>query len=77
MKGAKVGYHEDPSTVVCDPKTGVCDTKGSAAYDAAILERHSGTVGVTVTIRNGTFYLPKCRFVFTGRWMCIKKKDLL
>jgi hypothetical protein len=68
MKGARVG--QPP----CNPETMSCNAENSEAVE---LTKYSGTAGVGVTIRNGTFNLPKCRFVFTGRWMCIKTKDLL
>ncbi len=77
MKGAKVGYHADLSTLDCYPDTDFCSLQPGASSSASQPERHSGTVGVGLTFQNGTFNLPKCRFVFTGHWMCIKTKDLL
>ncbi len=70
MEGARVGYPVVPSA----PSQGA---QAQASSSPSELGKYSGTAGVGVTFRNGTFNLPKCRFVFTGRWMCIKTKDLL
>jgi hypothetical protein len=73
MKGARVGEHKTPvdlTTPVYDSdpfKLSFLAMEDSASVP---LERFSGTAGVGVTIRNGTFNLP---IRLKGRWRCITK----
>jgi hypothetical protein len=47
-----------------------------AASVAVLLKKYSGTAGVGVTIRNGTYNLPKRQCVFKERWRCTKPTKL-
>jgi hypothetical protein len=73
MKGARVGEHKIPvdlTTPVDDPDTFFGGSQPQAASESAPLKMFSGTAGVGVTIRNGTFNVP---IRLKGRWRCITK----
>ena len=73
MKAARIGEHKIPvdlTTPVYDPDTFFGNSQPQAASGSGTEKMFSGTAGVGVTIRNGTFNLP---IRLQGRWRCTTK----
>jgi hypothetical protein len=70
MKAARIGEHQIPVDLTTPVYDHHSQPPPQASISSAPLKTFSGTAGVGVTIRNGTFNVP---IRLKGRWRCITK----